>query len=257
MTGSEKLIAAQWHELLSSASREARLLLSDSARQQATVLSRLFYSSLLKDPQASVILSSEEVENRLNQSLQQWVIDIFGADPEADITPLLLQQRHIGMMHSRVNVTIELVLRGARLIKSALMSTLLHGPQVAQVNLEAAQLAVNLVDIAIEAMAHSYSLSREKAARTDEAFRSYAATVNVSLERERQRSALFDWSNRLLQDMMIGATDIALTRVGSLLSASGFVTRRRHSSPTARNSPTSPIGWTASTARSCRNVRGK
>jgi diguanylate cyclase len=225
LTDSEQLIAAQWSELLSSSSPEARRLLSDSARQQAGVLARLFYATLLRDPQASLLISNEEVETRLNASLERWVMDILCTESGADVTPLLLQQRHIGVMHSRVNVTIELVLRGGRLMKNSLMSTLLHGPQVGPVSMEAARLAVSLIDIAIEAMSHSYSISREKSARTDEAFRSYAATVNVSLERERQRSALFDWSNRMLQDMMIGAGDITLSRVGQ--SPFGFWIRHK------------------------------
>jgi len=225
LTSSEEIIARHWSELLASASPAARKMLSDIARQQAGVLSRLFYRSLLQDPQASQILSSEEVEKRLNTSLQRWIVDILSAGPDDDLTPLILQQRHIGTMHSRVNVTIELVLRGARLIKNALMSALLHGPDAGTFNKQAATLGVSLIDIAIEAMSASYSASREKAARTDQAFRSYAATVNVSLEREKQRAALFDWSNRLFQEMMIGHHEASLPRIGQ--SPFGFWIRHK------------------------------
>lgn len=200
-------------------------MLSNIARQQAGVLARLFYSSLLDDPQANLLLSSDEIETRLSASLQRWVIDILSTAPEQDLTPLILQQRHIGTMHSRVNVTIELVLRGARLIKGALMAALLHGPDAGPVNREAAGLGVGLIDIAIEAMSASYSASREKAARADQAFRSYAATVNVSLEKEKQRAALFDWSNRLFQDLMIGHADASLPRIGQ--SPFGFWMRHK------------------------------
>ncbi|MBL0374137.1 GGDEF domain-containing protein [Rhizobium sp. KVB221] len=225
MTSSEKIIASQWHDLLSSASNDARSMLRNIARQQAGVLSRLFYDSLLQDPQANAILSSEEVESRLSASLQQWLVDILSADPEQDIVNLIAQQRHIGVMHSRVNVTIELVLRGVRIIKLALMRALLHGPEYDPVSAEATCLAVGLIDIAIEAMSAAYSRSREKATRADEAFRGYAATVNMSLEREKQRAALFDWSNRLLQDMMISQDPMSLSRIGQ--SPFGFWLRHK------------------------------
>lgn len=189
------------------------------------MLSRVFYDSLLHDPQASILLSSDEVESRLSKSLERWVTEILTFDPKDDITPLLLHQRHVGMMHSRVNVTIELVLRGARLIKCALLGALLHGPEVSPVNVEAARLATSVIDLAIEAMSAAYSSSREKAARTDEAFRSYAATVNVTLEREKQRAALSDWSNRLLQNLMMGTDDISLGRIGQ--SPFGFWIRHK------------------------------
>lgn len=198
-------------------------MLHDMARQQASVLSRQFYNALLQDPQANLILSSEEIETRLNQSLQRWLIDVLGWENGDDVTPLMHQQRHIGMMHSRVNVTIEIVLRGARVIKSALITALLHGPDISPVNIEAARLAVALIDIAIECMSASFTLSREKAARTDQAFKSYAATVNVTLEREKQRAALFDWSNKLFQELMIGGTE--LQRVGQ--SPFGFWIRHK------------------------------
>lgn len=189
------------------------------------MLSRVFYDSLLHDPQASILLSSDEVESRLSKSLERWVTEILTFDPKDDITPLLLHQRHVGIMHSRVNVTIELVLRGARLIKCALLGALLHGPEVSPVNVEAARLATSVIDLAIEAMSAAYSSSREKAARTDEAFRSYAATVNVTLEREKQRAALSDWSNRLLQNLMMGTDDISLGRIGQ--SPFGFWIRHK------------------------------
>lgn len=223
MTSAEQIIARQWSELLSSACPDARRMLHDIARQQASVLSRQFYNTLLQDPQANLILSSEEVETRLGQSLERWLIDVLGWEDVDDVAPLIHQQRHIGMMHSRVNVTIEIVLRGARVIKTALIAALLHGPDVSAVNIEATRLAVALIDIAIEAMSASFTISREKAARTDQAFKSYAATVNVTLEREKQRAALFDWSNKLFQELMIGGTE--LQRVGQ--SPFGFWIRHK------------------------------
>jgi diguanylate cyclase len=211
LTASEEIIARQWAALLSSASPSAKTLLERVARQQIATLSGYFYDVLLQDPQASAILSSEEIEVRLNASLQRWLIDILCWDLP-DVAPLVLQQRHIGLMHSRVNVTIELVLRGARVIKNALLAALLAEPDAGPEQSEAARLAVSLIDIAMEAMSAAFAVSREKAARTDQAFRNYAATVNATLEREKQRAALFDWSNRLFQELMTGGND--LQRIG-------------------------------------------
>ncbi len=210
----ESIVAGHWSDLVERTLPAARILLGELARQEAAGLSRMFYDVLLEDPAASAILSNDEVETRLSASLQRWIIDILNAGADGDIQTLMNQQRHIGVIHARLGVSIELVLRGARLIKNALHMALFRLQQPEEVRSEATRLATNLIDLAIEAIAASYSHSHEKATRTDEAFRSYAATVNMSLERERQRGALFDWSNRMLQDLVMAQGEMSLSRIG-------------------------------------------
>ena len=88
-------------------------------------------------------------------------------------------------------------------------------------------LAMGLVDVALEIMSAQYVASHDDATRTDEAYRNFAATMNMSLEREYQRTALSDWSNRLLQDVMIGGQDTPLSR----LCQSPFGLWIRHKAP--------------------------
>lgn len=223
----ESIIAAHWSDIIARASPAARSLLGELSRQEATGLSKLFYDVLLQDPSARLILSNDDVENRLSASLQRWIIDVLNSGVGGDIDALLAQQRHIGIMHARLNVRVDLVLRGARLIKNALHEALFQAQQPEDIRADATRLATNLIDLAIEAMSAAYSHSHDKATRTDEAFRTYAATVNMSLERERQRGALFDWSNRMLQDMVMGQGDMALSRIGQ----SSFGLWIRHKAP--------------------------
>ena len=57
----------------------------------------------------------------------------------------------------------------------------------------------SLIDLAFEVMSSAFVASHERTARIDEAYRSFSSGQNMSLERERQRSALLDWENRFLQ----------------------------------------------------------
>ncbi|MCX8998994.1 GGDEF domain-containing protein [Rhizobiaceae bacterium BDR2-2] len=204
----------QWKQLLGGVSPDVAALLATLAEQHATEFSRKFYQTLLADPRASVFVTHEAVDTRLHASFQRWITSLLTRLSIEDVPALIADQQQIGIIHARLNIPIELVLRASRRMKEVVLEAILSHPGRYKARLEAAILAMGLTDVAMEIMSAQYADSHDSVTRTDEAYRNYAATMNMSLERECQRTALSDWSNRLLQDVMIGGSDIPLSRIG-------------------------------------------
>lgn len=223
----------QWTHLLRHASPDATALLAALAERRAAEFSDRFYQALLSDDKANVFVTHEAVDTRLHASFKRWICHLFTRVQVADVAELIAEQRHIGVIHARLGIPIELVLRASRHMKEVVLEAILTYPGRYRARFEAAILAMGLIDVAMEIMSAQYSASHDSVTRTDEAYRNYAATMNMSLEREYQRTALSDWSNRLLQDVMIGGSDIPLSPVGR----SSFGLWIRHKAPAIFTGP--------------------
>lgn len=223
----EIIIEARWTEVVETASSEARLLLSETAKRRARDFAVAFYDGMKIDPDAGGFLSNKDVTARLHGTMQRWIVDILSTWSAEAIPGVIAAQRQMGVVHARIGMPVELVMRGARLLKQEILSALLH-ENVGPVHFEASKIAVELIDMAIETVTNQYSKSHEVAARKDEAYRTYAASVNVSVERERQRAALFNWQNEMLQAFIVGHPATPLPLVAE--SACGLWLRHKASS---------------------------
>ncbi len=196
-----------WTSAMRQASPETRALLSGLVKKHGARFADLFYQHLLEDDDAKTLLSQDVVSRRLHAVLKKWIEDIFSTwDPEK-VPELVASQRTIGVVHGRSNIRVELVLHGASLIKSSMTQAILNSGQADMIRMEAIIATYTLIDLAIGVMSAQYSSVYEQAARKDESYRTFAATMNASLERERQRTALFDWENQFLQGTLIGRSE--------------------------------------------------
>ncbi len=223
----------QWKHLLRNVSPDAAALLAVLVEQRAADFSDRFYRTLLEDDKAVAFVTHEAVDARLHSSFKRWITHLFTRLDVADVPNLLTEQRHIGIVHARLAIPIELVLRASRHMKEVVLEAILLQPSRYRARFESAILAMGLIDVAMEIMSAQYASSHDSATRTDEAYRNYAATMNMSLEREYQRTALSDWSSRLLQDVMIGGIDVPL----SPISQSPFGLWLRHKGPAIFTGP--------------------
>lgn len=217
----------QWKYLLRHASPEATAFLKALVEKHADEFARHFYEVLLKDPKASTFITHEEVEDHLSASFKHWIKDLLTRLSEEDVPLLIAEQRRVGVVHARLGISVELVLRASRHMKEAILEAIVGFPGHFRARYRSAILAMGLVDVALEIMSAQYVVSHDDVTRTDEAYRNFAATMNMSLEREYQRTALSDWSNRLLQDVMIGGKEAPLSR----LCQSSFGLWIRHKAP--------------------------
>ncbi|GAA5234165.1 diguanylate cyclase [Verticiella sediminum] len=179
-----------------------RVRVATSVHEHARELATLFYTEMLADPQARPLLSPNVVSQRLHSSLMRWLRNLFEAEATPDVAGISHLQFTVGEVHARIGVPVPLVLRGARILKAALADKLAQQPDLDRDELFRAQQFVGqLVDLAMEVMSSAYLTSTKRAARTDEAYRLFSLGQDVSMERERQRAALMEWSQSVLLDL--------------------------------------------------------
>lgn len=185
-------------------------ILSHLAADSADDIVGRFYARFLDDSQAQVFLSSDMVESRLKHSLHHWILTLF-AEPELDEAV----QRQIGEVHARIRIPPSLVVQGASLIKTELLSRLESQP-VALPQLVALIHTLNArVDAAIAVMTDAYMARSVQRAQMDEAYRLFELGQDITLEHERQRAELMEWSQGLLFALLEPGMRAPLRRISA------------------------------------------
>lgn len=214
--------ANEWRRLLLGFDTESSAVLAQIAQTHNQVLAEHFYSAMLEDEAASGLLSHEQVQSRLMGSMRRWIVQVLSAKVDDDLGALVAHQVKIGEVHARIDVPVHLVLRGARSLKEGLRAVLRQ--DAAACYAEAMQMAATLIDHAMEAMSQGYAVSRDRNARTTEAYRLFSVTQNLATVREQRRAELLDWENQCLYLHAMGAGSQPL----SGLSTSDFGLWFRH-----------------------------
>lgn len=206
--------ASEWRHLLLGFAPAIRSSVRALALAHSQQLADEFYSAMLQDPSAAGMLSHEQVQSKLMGLMRRWMQEVLGATLESDLEALVQQQVKIGQGHARVDVPVHMVLRGARMIKQTMHQ--LCVAQGGEFTAQTSHLAGLVVDHAMEIMSKGYASSRDSNARTQEAYRLFSVTQNLSTVRERRRAELLDWENQCLYLHAIGGQDPALvTLAGS------------------------------------------
>lgn len=223
----DKTIQSDWSEIFEHAPERSRTAVRDIIETHKASMADTFYTRMMQDPEAHVFLDNDTVHSRLHASMQRWMSTLFSCETREQFMTVMAMQRHIGEVHARVDVPVNIVARGARVLKNRI------GKQLAQSTLsrdelvEAVIYVDSLIDLAFEVMSSAFVASHERTARIDEAYRSFSTGQNMSLERERQRGALLDWENRYLQSMMTATPGDNLPRA----SQSSFGLWMQHKAP--------------------------
>ncbi|PKO59531.1 MAG: diguanylate cyclase [Betaproteobacteria bacterium HGW-Betaproteobacteria-13] len=192
--------------------------ISQLVRRDKAVLADAFYDYMMQDPNASPFLSVKAVEARLKPGLQKWLERLLCHDSEAELQAVLAMQRHVGEVHARAEIPLQLVARGMRLLKREICSRIVAGRLGRSETLLAIMRVTHLIDVAFEEMSAAFEHSHEHEVRTDEAYRMSAGSGDLLLERERQTSTLLDWESRLFRAMAMGLS----LEGGTSLTSSAF-----------------------------------
>ena len=191
--------AADWQRFLHASPAAALTQVQQVAAAHHSDLAEHFYRQMLQDQVAATLLDHAQVQQRLHASMQAWIASVFGATPDADLLPLVAQQKRIGEVHARINIPMHVVLRGARALKERMYALLQPAPQSG-----AAALISSVMDLTMEIMGQAYATSHDHQSQTKEAYRHFAMAQNVSTERERRRANLLDWENQLMFAHAVG-----------------------------------------------------
>lgn len=197
--------ARNWNELFAQVPEEIRSTLAKIVLTYREPIAMAFYERMMSDAEVRSFLTHDAVEKRLKHSMQRWLETLFTCNDARQFGVAMALQRHVGEVHARIDLPVNLVARGARVLKERISDYLLETGLDPRALVVAVRHADTLIDLAFEEMSAAYVVSHARAARIDEAYRVFSYGHNLSLERERQRAALLDWENHFLQDMMVGA----------------------------------------------------
>ena len=190
-------LAADWARRVGALSDGIRDLLAAVVAEGGPAVADHFYGEMLEDPRASRYLDVDQVRERLKPSLQRWLSALLSARPD-DIDALQATQEHVGQVHARIGIPVDLVARGGRRLKDDLHAGIRRHAANAPQALDAIVCADGLVDLALESMTRAYTRSREASGQIDGAFRLFSLIQNIGTERERQRALLLTWENALI-----------------------------------------------------------
>ena len=192
------IIEADWLRMFDDTPAALRQAVRDTVLEHAPALTEAFYARMLADEEARPFLSHEAVQTRLKGSMQRWLGTLFACEDRESFTAAMAMQRHVGEVHARIDLPVNIVARGARVMKGGIAHALLSAGLERTRLVEAVLYAGALIDIAFEVMSSAYVASNEQNSRVDEAYRVFASGQNMMLEKERQRAALLDWENQFL-----------------------------------------------------------
>jgi len=176
------------------------LLAASTVEQHAEQLADNFYEVMRADPRSAVFLDADTVEGRLRKSMTQWLQSVF-ANPlvnDVNVSALVATQLRIGEVHARIQLPNYLMIRGFRTITQNVYEIL--SAQTSDLNLRWTTFGFmrDILDFAMELMGGGFQRFSDRSVRSDEAFRLFSLGDNMALERERQRTSLAEWGQRIL-----------------------------------------------------------
>lgn len=204
MPQSSRLASQTWQILAETCSDTVRDAVAGIIQRDKAALATRFYSFMLEDEGAKPFLSVTTVEARLKPGLQRWLEVLFYHRSVEELAAALALQRHVGEVHARAQIPVNLVARGLRLLKHEINLRLLNTPLDRNDLVHAVLYVDRLTDVALEEMSAAFMLSSERGVRTDEAYRMFAAGRDLALEREKQSVAVLEWEARFYRLLAAG-----------------------------------------------------
>ncbi len=206
-------LSQEWQSLNAKHSSLTHQFVLNFFQDNAQTLAERFYEVMLADPGASKFLSNDDVQQRLGASMQRWLSGLFVSSDLEAIDTLIAQQRKVGEVHARIDIPLHLVLRGARNLKNSVSVLLENEALSGEQRAQAVSLASDTIDLAMEIMGQSYSISHARNSRAEESYRLFSITQNIANEKEQQRAAVLHWENQLMFDQAIGVAETGLSPI--------------------------------------------
>ncbi|MDR0807331.1 MAG: diguanylate cyclase [Enterobacteriaceae bacterium] len=217
MSDEVEIVTNEWKTFIRNTDEATRNLTRTIVIESSADIANEFYRVLMTDPQASNFLSNTQVETHLKGSLAQWLISVLSPTEES-VTSLLETQKRVSIIHSRIGIPSQLVLRGSRVLKRKLYE--LIGEKTPDLRLQCTMMKfiTYSIDIAMEIMNAFYSNNDFDAAKEDENYRVFSLLENAELEKEKQLANILDWDVEFIYQVVLNRSVYGL----KLLSRSDF-----------------------------------
>lgn len=174
----------------------------EMSHEHAQKLSDEFYEKVLTDPQAEEFLTNEQVETHLKASLAIWLKKVLSCT-ENDVDELIAMQQHVGEIHARIGIPIQLVDMGARLLKKNVISTIIGRKDNDNDKVKLLSFSLTSIDLAMEIMARTFTSGESNNLKDDENYRIFSLLENAEEEKERQLGSLLTWEMDVIYKIML------------------------------------------------------
>lgn len=189
-------LSKQWHAICNQYPEADLKQAFTFIQDNALTLVAEFYRHMMLEQEASYFLSDDLVQNKLKNSLQQWLSDSFGVPFKQDFQAIVNKQLKVGEVHARIGIPAWLIIRGIREIQKKMFELLLQStsPNV----LQQADYITQILNLATQIMCRSYEDKIEVNNDIKHTYRLFSAMQDVTVQKDRQRSCLLDWENELI-----------------------------------------------------------
>lgn len=223
------LVAQEWRKVFLGYSESVRVTVKKIALENKSKLVSFFYEKMLQDPAAKLFLSHEKVKSQLSTALQNWITQLFSAEKTTDFVDLVELQRKVGEAHARIDLPLHLVLNGTRHLKSKFSDLLTEVDLLSEESKKQGfEFVSGSLDMAMELMSRSYASAHDRKNRADDSYRLFSAIHNSAAEKEQLRSALLEWENSLIFDLIIKTDSCHLSSISKSDFGLWFIHKGSH-----------------------------
>lgn len=204
-------LPGEWEAICNNFAEPVKQAVYDIVMINKSLLADIFYDRMIQNSTASFFLNDQLVKTKLHHTMQIWIEMVFVAAIKQSYEDVVNYQKKIGTIHARIGIPTHLVMEGTRALDQGIFNLLKDIPIDLRAN--AVAYVAQIISLATEIMCHSYSNQHERNSRTEESYRLFAISQNISTEKERQRAALLDWENQLMFNMTINHGQIHLSKL--------------------------------------------
>ncbi|HXP97136.1 MAG TPA: GGDEF domain-containing protein [Telmatospirillum sp.] len=166
--------------------------------EDGPAIADVFYEFLMNRPESALFLDSVLVEQRLKPSLAKWIRQFVNLRSQEDFIHFLTLQKEIGGQHARISLPMQELQIGMALIKRELSLRLMRASNNRSELAEAIVTIDAMIDLTMAAMSRVYVADVVADARNSQALNLHATGMDMALQTEGLRAALFDWHRQVL-----------------------------------------------------------
>ena len=195
----------EWSAAYARVPHSVALQVASLVDQHMTPLAVAFYRELLAQPEAARLIPAGVLNSRLLPSIQRWMQFLFDPVNTSSPSPTIALQRHVGDMHARAGIPLNLVSQGFRGFKRDLNALLAQAPMEPAHMVQALVYVGELTDLALAEMLSAQALgstSRDLAPTLRNPVADVHLPTHLEAERQEQLVALSDEENRFLRSML-------------------------------------------------------
>ena len=191
-----ELLTQQWKDICAKYSTSELNDTFEFVKANSSDLVSEFYTQMMKEQHALEFLSVGIVDSKLQQTLDQWILDSFEVPLKDTFEQMVKKHNTVGNVHARVGIPSWLIMRGIReIIKKIFQLVENESHERAYVILT---YMVQVLSFSSEIMCRSYEANLEVKNDMKHTYRLFSAMQDVSTQKEKQRGSLLDWENELM-----------------------------------------------------------